>query len=245
MYGAAPPSSVSFKARVLQDVIFSVQHRQLAADKQDAAVIIQRPDFIRRHQLARSADGSRCWNRCAPWIHCASGYPAFPSQQFEIYLKVLTSLPPKVQQRIRVADQTLPVILEQGFQRRNVLQDDGGHDVAAAHGSLQLAEIIWEGDITKLVHHHSHGNGSAPWCTFVGLIVKALKGAGVEHTHNVIKGAVIIRMMANTACLRSPIFSSSMSSLAVIFWISGRIKADSRTAAEIRMLLAVLPAACL
>ena len=27
----------------------------------------------------------------------------------------------------------------------------------------------------------------------VGLIVKALKGAGVEHTHNVIKGAVIIR----------------------------------------------------
>ena len=27
----------------------------------------------------------------------------------------------------------------------------------------------------------------------VGLIVKALKGAGVEHTHDVIKGAVIIR----------------------------------------------------
>ena len=72
------------------------------------------------------------------------------------------------------------------------MQDDGGHDVAASHGGLQLAEIIREGDIAKFVHHHPHGNRQRPLVNLVGLIVKTLKGAGVEHTYDVIKGSVIV-----------------------------------------------------
>ena len=73
------------------------------------------------------------------------------------------------------------------------MQNNGRHDVAASHGSLQLAEVIRERDIAKLVHHHPHGNGQRPLMHLVRLIVKTLKGAGVEHTHDVVEGAVVVR----------------------------------------------------
>ena len=71
------------QSRVLQDVIFSVQHRQLAADKQDAAVIIQRPDFIRRHQLSPGLLMVHAAGTAAPLGYTARpGIQRFLSQQF-------------------------------------------------------------------------------------------------------------------------------------------------------------------
>lgn len=73
------------------------------------------------------------------------------------------------------------------------MQDDGGHDVAGAHGGLQFAEVVRQGHVAKLVHHQTDGDWQRPLVYLVRLIVEGLKGAGVEHTYKVVKCAVIVR----------------------------------------------------
>lgn len=98
----------------------------------------------------------------------------------------------EIDQRIRVAHQPLPIVFEQGFQGGDILQDDGGHDVAGAHGGLELAKIVRQGDVAELVHHQPDRDGQRPLVYLVRLIVEGLKRAGVEHTHEVVECAVIV-----------------------------------------------------
>ena len=72
------------------------------------------------------------------------------------------------------------------------MQDDGGHDVAGAHGGLELAKIVRQGDVAELVHHQPDRDWQRPLVYFVRLIVEGLKRAGVEHPYKVVECAVII-----------------------------------------------------
>ena len=61
----------------------------------------------------------------------------------------------QIHQRVGVAQKPFPVILEQGLEGGNVLEYNGGHDVAGAHGGLELAKVIRQGDVAELVHHQA------------------------------------------------------------------------------------------
>lgn len=98
----------------------------------------------------------------------------------------------QIDQCVRVAHQALPIVLEQSFQSGDILQDNGGHDVAGAHGSLELTKIVRQGDVAELVHHQPDRDGQRPLVYLVRLIVEGLKRAGVEHPHKVVECTVII-----------------------------------------------------
>ncbi len=102
-------------------------------------------------------------------------------------------IPAQIEGRVRIAQQALPFILEQGLEGGNVLEHDGGHDVAGAHGGLELSKVIRQGHIAKLVHHQADRNGQGALVYLVSLVVEGLKGTGVEHTHQIVKGAVVVR----------------------------------------------------
>ena len=102
-------------------------------------------------------------------------------------------IPTQINQCVGVAQKPLPVILEQGLEGGNVLEYNGGHDIAGAHGSLEFAKVIRQGDIAELVHHQADRDGQGSLVYLVGLIVQSLKGAGVEHTHQIVKCPVVIR----------------------------------------------------
>ena len=101
-------------------------------------------------------------------------------------------VPAQIDQCVRVTHQALPIVFEQGFEGGNVLQDDGGHDIAGAHGGLELAKIVRQGDVAELVHHQPDWNRQRPLVYLVRLIVEGLKRASVEHTYEVVEGAVIV-----------------------------------------------------
>ena len=72
------------------------------------------------------------------------------------------------------------------------MQNNGGADIPGAHGGLELAEVIRQGHVAKFIHHQSYRDGQRPLVYLVGLVVEGLKGAGVEHPHQVIECAVIV-----------------------------------------------------
>ena len=99
----------------------------------------------------------------------------------------------QVQKFIAVAHNTFPLLLEQSFQLRKVLDDDGDGNLTASHGGQELIKLIRQSDIGKLVHDKMHMHGQSAAVNGVGLIVKLLKQLGIEHTHDEIEGAVVIR----------------------------------------------------
>ena len=57
---------------------------------------------------------------------------------------------------------------------------------------MQLSEVVRQGDVAELVHHQPDRDGQRPLVHLIRLIVEGLKRAGVEHTHKIVKGAVIV-----------------------------------------------------
>ena len=98
----------------------------------------------------------------------------------------------QINQRIGIAHQALPIILEQGFEGRDILKDDGRHDIAGAHGGLELAEVVRQRYIAELVHHQPDRDGQGTLVYLVGLVIEGLEGTGIEHPHQIVEGAVIV-----------------------------------------------------
>ena len=57
---------------------------------------------------------------------------------------------------------------------------------------MELAKVVRQGDVAELVHHQADRDGQGSLVYLVGLVVEGLKGAGVEHPHQVIKRAVVV-----------------------------------------------------
>ena len=98
----------------------------------------------------------------------------------------------QIQQRVSVAQQSLPVVLEQCLQTGYILQDDGGHDIAGTHGALYLYKIAGQRHVAELVHHQPHRNRQRPLMHLIRLIIQRLERAGIEHPHQIVKGAVTV-----------------------------------------------------
>ena len=71
------------------------------------------------------------------------------------------------------------------------MQDNGSHNVAAAHGGLQAGVAVREGDVRKLIEHQSNRNGQGTAIIPVGLIVQLLESLGIEHTHQEVEGGIV------------------------------------------------------
>ena len=176
-----------------QQVVFFVHYRLFSPDEQQCAAVIHTPHLVRRHQLPGqllAADG------VGP-VSSPGGAPVPHIQGLlaqhlrDVFMGGLL-VPAQIQQRVGVAQQSLPFVLKQRLQPRDILQHNGGHDVPGAHGALYLPEVAGQGHIAKLVHHQPHRHRQRPLMHLVRLVVKGLKRAGIEHPHQVIKGAVAV-----------------------------------------------------
>ena len=111
---------------MLQDVILLVNDWFLASNQNDCVFIIQAPHLVRCHKLAPSLlevlrertvsalalAGRACINRF------------FPKQLRNVLVCALL-VSSEVHKAVRVADDALPIVLEQRLELRDILQDYG------------------------------------------------------------------------------------------------------------------------
>ena len=178
---------------MLQDIVFLVHHRAFAPDEQQGKVVVQGSHLVGGHQLPAGllvADGAGAVR--AAGHTSVAGIQSLLAQQFgDVFMGGLL-VSTQVNQRIGIAHQALPIILEQGFEGRDILKDDGRHDIAGAHGGLELAEVVRQRYIAELVHHQPDRDGQGTLVYLVGLVIEGLKGTGIEHPHQIVEGAVIV-----------------------------------------------------
>ena len=79
-----------------------------------------------------------------------------------------------------------------------------------------LPKSSGRGDVAELVHHQADRDGQGSLVYLVGLVVEGLKGAGVEHPHQVIKRAVVVGDDGEHGLLAFPMRPSSISSREVM-----------------------------
>ena len=177
---------------VLHQVVLLINDRALAPDKDHGLSVVQEPDFIRGHQLPARLLGALGIGAAAPLALAAgAGADGFLPQQLGDVLVGALFVAAQIHQGVGVADDALPVILEQGLQLGDVLQNDGGHDVPGTHGGLKPCVAIRQSDIGELVEHEPHRHRQRPLMHLVRLVIQLLKGLGVEHPHQEVQGVVV------------------------------------------------------
>ena len=177
---------------MLHQVVLLINDRALAPDEDDGLPVVQEPDFIRGHQLPARLLGALGKRAAAPLaLTAGGGADGFLPQQLGDGFVGALLVAAQIHQGVGVADDALPVILEQGLQLGDVLQNDGGHDVPGAHGGLEPCVAIRQGNIGELVEHETDGDGQRPLMDLIRLVVQLLKGLGVEHPHQEVQGVVV------------------------------------------------------
>ena len=58
----------------------------------------------------------------------------------------------EIKELVAVAEDRLPFLFKQRFERRHILQNDGHIHIAGAHDRKDLGEILRQADIAELVH---------------------------------------------------------------------------------------------
>ena len=177
---------------VLHQVVLLINDRALAPDEDHGLPVVQKPDFIRGHQLPARLLGALGKGAAAPLALAAgAGADGFLPQQLGDVLVGALLVAAQIHQGVSVADDALPVILEQGLQLGDVLQNDGGHDVPGTHGGLKPCVAIRQGHIGELIEHEPHRNRQRPLMHLVRLVIQLLKGLGVEHPHQKVQRVVV------------------------------------------------------
>ena len=178
---------------MMKDVILEIPDGALSAYKKKCVLVVQHTHFVRCHQLSSGkliVGGIASVSAARPSVGIR--IDGLLAQQLGNILVGTLLVAAQVQKFIAVAHNTFPLLLEQGFQLRKVLDDDGDGNLTASHGGQELIKLIRQGDIGKLVHDKMHMHGQSAAVNGVGLIVELLKQLGIKHTHDEIEGTVII-----------------------------------------------------
>lgn len=165
----------------------------LPAYKKKCVPVVQHTHFVRCHQLSSGkliVGGIASVSAARPSVGIR--IDGLLAQQLGNILVGTLLVAAQVQKFIAVAHNTFPLLLEQSFQLRKVLDDDGDGNLTASHGGQELIKLIRQGDIGKLVHDEMHMHGQPATVNGVGLIVELLKQLGIKHTHDEIEGTVVI-----------------------------------------------------
>ena len=178
--------------RVLHQIVFLVNDRPFPSDEHNGVFVIQKAHFIGGHKVAACLlEALRERSVASLALATGLGVNSFLAELFGNVLVRALLIAAEIDKGIGVADDTLPVVFEQGFELGNILQDDRGHDVAGTHGRLQAGITVWQGDVGKLVKHEAYRHGKAAHVYLVRLVVQLLKCLGVEHTHKEIEAHVV------------------------------------------------------
>ena len=111
---------------MFQNVVLFINNRFFTANQNDCVFIIQAPHLVRCHKLAPSLL-EILTERTVPALTLA-GCPGinrfFPKQFRNVFVRALL-IAAKIDEAVCVADDSLPIVLEQRLELRNVLQNDG------------------------------------------------------------------------------------------------------------------------
>ena len=81
----------------------------------------------------------------------------------------------KIQKFVAVAHNAFPLLLKQGFELYQVLQNDTDRHTSGTHNREYLVEVIGQRNIGKLVHNEMAMHGQASAVLVVGKIKKLLE----------------------------------------------------------------------
>ena len=96
------------------------------------------------------------------------------------------------------------MILEQGFQLRHILDDNGHADFPGPHGGKDFVKLIRQRDVGKLIHDAVDMNRQPAAVFPVGQVVESLEKLGVNHSHQIIEGRIGVRNAAEQRHLPFP-----------------------------------------
>ena len=94
--------------------------------------------------------------------------------------------------RIHIADNSVGVVLVDGFQLAAGLQNQTRRDLTAADGSHQFFQLWNLTDVSTLIDQASHMDGQLTAVHIIGFVAEQIEKLGVDHGDQKVKGAVRI-----------------------------------------------------
>ena len=80
-----------------------------------------------------------------------------------------------IQKFIAISHKALPLLFKKGLELGEVLDDDAHGDFTAPHGGKQFVKLVWQSDITELIHDKMDMDGEPAAVYHVRLIVQLLE----------------------------------------------------------------------
>ena len=80
-----------------------------------------------------------------------------------------------IQKFIAISHKALPLLFKKGLELGEVLDNDAHGDFTAPHGGQQLVKLVWQSDITELIHDEMHMDGQPTAVYYIRLIVELLE----------------------------------------------------------------------
>ena len=123
------------KVGVMKHIVFQIQNRILTTHNVDGILVVQSPDFIRKHQfsfLQLCTFGGTAISSFG--LRVGINVNGFCSQTFGNILKGTLFIPAQIEKRIAVSHNRFPLFLIECFQLREILQDDRAKNLPLPHG---------------------------------------------------------------------------------------------------------------
>jgi len=98
----------------------------------------------------------------------------------------------EVKKFIAVAYNAFPLLLEKGFELRQILQDNGHRYPSGTHNGQNLIEVIGQRYIRKFVHYKVAMHGQAAAVFMVCQIKELLKELRIKDTDKEVKARIIV-----------------------------------------------------
>ena len=179
--------------RVFEDVVFEVPHGPFSTNKKKCVLVIQHPHFIGRHKLAsRDLPVDRVASVSSTGLSIGVCINRFLAKQLGNVFVGRLLVAAKIYELVAVAHNGFPLLLKQGFELREVLNDNAHRDFPAPHGRKQLVKLIGKGDVGELVHDKVDMDREPAAVDHIGLIVELLEKLRIQHSNDEIEAAVVI-----------------------------------------------------
>ena len=168
---------------VPHQVILQVHDWLGTPDEQQAVVVVQLADFIWGQQLSAGhlevGGPGTASALCFAMGLCVDGGLA---QHLGDVLVGAGLIAAQIKDAVRVAGDSLPVILVQALNLGHVLNDGGGRDIPAPHGS-KLPRESRQRHCGKFIENEVDMAGQRPMVDLIGAVIKCLKHLRIQQGH--------------------------------------------------------------
>ena len=177
--------------RVLGQVVLVAQKRAHTPQLQDALAAIQHRQFIPAHKFVAEflIVGSIAW-AIATGIGIVVAVDGFLAECFGKIFQGGRLTAAEEDLRIHIADNSVGVVLVDGFQLAAGLQNQTRRDLTAADGSHQLFQLRNLTDVSTLIDQAPHMDWQFAAVLVICLITEQIEKLCVDHGDQEVKGAV-------------------------------------------------------